>query len=83
MRIAVAIPTYNREKVLVETIEQVLAQDPPADEIIVVDQTIDHSQATIAFLAEAEQLGKLRWIKHHPPNLMALVIGHCRKLPVT
>ena len=33
LTVSVAIPTYNREQVLIDTIEQVLAQNPPADEV--------------------------------------------------
>ena len=36
-RISVIIPTYNRVHCVGEAIDSVLAQDPPADEVIVVD----------------------------------------------
>ena len=67
--VCVGIPTYNRERVLVETIEQVLAQDPPADEVLVVDQTETHGPETEAYLARADEAARIRWIKHWPPNL--------------
>ena len=37
MKITVIIPTYNREKLLVKTIESVLNQTVKADEIIIID----------------------------------------------
>lgn len=69
LSVCVAIPTYNREQVLVDTIEQVLAQDPPADEVLVIDQTEEHEPETEAYLARADKAGRIRWIKHSPANL--------------
>ena len=37
--ITVAIPTYGRDQILVDTIRRVLALVPPAAEVIVLDQT--------------------------------------------
>jgi len=69
MTICVAIPTYNRERVLIDTLEQVIAQDPPADEVLVVDQTLEHERETEEYLGRADREGKIRWVKHQPPNL--------------
>jgi len=69
--VSVAVPTFNREAVLIETLEQVLAQDPPADEVLVVDQTPEHEPETEAYLHARHEEGKLRWIRHSPPNLNA------------
>jgi glycosyltransferase involved in cell wall biosynthesis len=38
-RVSVVIPTWRRERVLVDTVRAVLAQLAPGDELIVVDQT--------------------------------------------
>jgi GT2 family glycosyltransferase len=46
----VIIPTYQREEVLCETIKQILAQDYPAYELIIVDQTEQHLPSTVEFL---------------------------------
>ena len=67
--VCVAIPTYLREQVLVDTIRQVLDQDPAADEVLVIDQTPQHDAETEEYLARAEQDGLIRWIRHAPPNL--------------
>lgn len=69
LTVCVAIPTYNREGVLVDTIRQVLAQDPPADEVLVIDQTLEHEVKTDEYLAMAGKAGQIHWIKHSPPNL--------------
>jgi len=69
LTVAVAIPTCNRERILINTLEQVLAQNPPADEILVIDQTVEHESETEEYLAKAHDTGRIRWIKHSPPNL--------------
>lgn len=40
--ITVAIPTYNRGAILLETVALLRALDPPPDEILIVDQTAAH-----------------------------------------
>jgi len=67
--IAVAIPTYRRERVLVETVRQVLAQEPPPDEILVVDQTESHEPETSAYLHREDAARRVRWIPHAPPGV--------------
>jgi len=49
--ISIVIPTYRREQVLVDTLHALLRQEPPADEILVVDQTERHEPATADQLA--------------------------------
>lgn len=68
-RIAVVIPTYQREGVLVDTIRQVLAQDPMPDEVLIVDQTPQHEAETEQALSEWQGMGRIRWIRHSPPSL--------------
>ena len=67
--VCVAIPTYNREQVLIDTIAQVLAQEPLADEVLVIDQTAAHEPETEAFLRQHADVGNIRWVKQSPPNL--------------
>ncbi len=67
--IAVAIPTYNREQVLINTIYQILNQNPPANEILVIDQTDQHEPSTTAVLQSLHENRQIRWIRHSPPNL--------------
>lgn len=67
--ISVVIPTYKREDDLVRTIRSVLAQ--PGDfEIVVVDQTSDHTASTQAYL---ESIDDPRFHYHlvGPPSLTA------------
>jgi GT2 family glycosyltransferase len=66
--VCLAIPTYNREQVLLDTIRQVLAQEPPADEVLVVDQTVNHAPATARDLTAWHREGRIRWIRRSSPN---------------
>lgn len=52
MPLTIAIPTYNRGAILVETLERLLALEPRADEIIVVDQTREHAPDIARKLAQ-------------------------------
>jgi glycosyltransferase involved in cell wall biosynthesis len=52
-KVALILPTLNREKVLCDTIESVLSLDPIPDEIWVIDQSSSHATATEAYLKES------------------------------
>lgn len=67
--IAVAVPTYRREQVLIDTLEQLRRQEPLPHEILVIDQTQKHEQPTIEYLQNAHDEGRICWIQHSPPNL--------------
>ncbi|MEO1589951.1 MAG: hormogonium polysaccharide biosynthesis glycosyltransferase HpsN [Cyanobacteria bacterium J06632_22] len=58
--ISVIVPTYGREAVLCDTIKSVLQQDYPAYELIVVDQTHDHTPATQTFLEQVSGAGDIQ-----------------------
>ena len=57
--ISVVIPTYNREKVLCETISDLLHQDDHEVEIVVIDQSKEHMIETDRFLAKVSN--KIRY----------------------
>jgi GT2 family glycosyltransferase len=69
--LAVVIPTYGRERCLINTIRLLLSQDQPADEILVIDQTPVHDAETNRFLRCHADAGVIRWIRQSPPNLPA------------
>jgi glycosyltransferase involved in cell wall biosynthesis len=50
--ISVIIPTYGREEPLRDTLEDVLKQDYPAFEVLVVDQSPTHQPETQAYLEQ-------------------------------
>ncbi len=67
--LTIAIPTYRRERVLVETIEYLLALSPPADEILVLDQTEQHEPETTAALQALADRGAIRWERLVEPSI--------------
>ena len=69
--LSVAIPTYGREQVLIDSIESLLALDPPPEELLVIDQTPDHEPSTEAHLQDWDQQGRLRWIRLKQPSITA------------
>ena len=69
--ITVAIPTYNREQVLINTIQHVMAQGRAADEILVVDQTPEHESSVTRQLSQWSADGSIRWLRQNIANLSA------------
>ncbi|MGK0438031.1 MAG: glycosyltransferase involved in cell wall biosynthesis, partial [Paracoccaceae bacterium] len=67
--VSVIIPTYNREEVLVQTLDELLNLAHRADEIIVVDQSERHSAIVQSRLLTLEQEGEIRWIKLSQPSI--------------
>ena len=67
--LTIAIPTYRREQVLIETIESLLALDPRAAEILVLDQTADHEPQTEVMLRKWNEEGQVRWIRLPEPSI--------------
>lgn len=61
--ISVIIPTYNREKVLRDTLADVLQQDYPDFEVLVVDQTPTHEPETDAYLQSLAQSDRIQWLR--------------------
>lgn len=61
--ISVIIPTYNREDALRDSIADVLKQDYPNFEAIVVDQTATHKPEIQEYLEEMSHAGKIRWFR--------------------
>ncbi|HAZ45846.1 MAG TPA: glycosyltransferase, partial [Cyanobacteria bacterium UBA11371] len=61
--ISVVIPTYGREEPLRDTIADVLKQDYPNYEVLVVDQTKTHQSETQAYLEKLAADGKIRWFR--------------------
>ena len=60
--ITIAIPTFGRDRVLVETIRHVLALMPPPAEVIVLDQTQKHVPEVFRTLEAWHHSGAIRWL---------------------
>ncbi len=67
--VTVAIPTYRRERVLVETLEFLLALRPRAAEILVLDQSESHDAATDRSLSALHAGGDIRWMRLPTPSI--------------
>lgn len=67
-RISCIVPTYNRGDVICETIRQLLDQDHPPHEIIVIDQTRHYPPAVEQGLAGFAREGKIIWLGQMAPN---------------
>lgn len=67
--ITIAIPTYRREAVLIDTLRYLLSLASVADEILVLDQTDLHETATVAALQAMADHGQIRWLKLVEPSI--------------
>ncbi len=67
--ITVAIPTYKREQVLLDTLNQLLELEAQAAEILVIDQTDEHEPDTEVRLSELSESGKIIWVKRDEPSI--------------
>lgn len=65
------IPTYRRERVLLETLDHLLRLPETAGEILVIDQTEQHQPETTERLEVLHAQGAIRWIHQQPPSITA------------
>jgi GT2 family glycosyltransferase len=74
--ISIIIPTYQRERVLIDTIAHLLDLELAAPELLIVDQTAEHEPDTQRALAELVSTDKIRWIRlSHPSITHAMNVG--------
>jgi len=67
--VTIAIPTYGRDQVLLDTVAHLLTQDPRAAEILLVDQTPQHDDATESALKAWTDQGQVRWLRLERPSI--------------
>jgi GT2 family glycosyltransferase len=67
--LTIAIPTYERGRVLCDTIELLLALEPRANEIVIVDQTPAHPPEVAARLEAWERTNAIRVIRLETPSI--------------
>lgn len=67
--LTVAIPTYRREQVLLDTLDHLLALAQAPAEILVLDQTEQHEAATDTRLGELHDAGRIRWQRLVTPSI--------------
>ncbi|MFM7438114.1 MAG: glycosyltransferase family 2 protein, partial [Snowella sp.] len=61
--ISVIVPTYHREAILLDTLADVLKQDYPNFEVLVIDQTPTHQPETEATLEKLAVNEQIRWFR--------------------
>jgi GT2 family glycosyltransferase len=71
LRLSVAIPTYRREAVLIDTLGDLLALQPVPVEILVLDQTKIHEAETALRLQELAARGAISWVRLQQPSITA------------
>jgi GT2 family glycosyltransferase len=69
LSLTVAIPTYRREQVLVDSVAALLRLEPNASEILVLDQTREHTWQVDAALEEWSASGHIRWLRLPEPSI--------------
>lgn len=69
--VTIAIPTFHREEVLINTVRDVLGQSPRAGEILILDQTPEHTPEVTEQLAAWDASGDIRWIRLPKPSIPA------------
>ncbi len=67
--ITIAIPTYNRGAILVETIERLFALTPAPDAILIADQTKRHPSDVEQLLRAWHARGAIRWMRLDEPSI--------------
>jgi GT2 family glycosyltransferase len=63
LSISVIIPTYRREDLLRDTLEDLLQQDYPNFEVLVIDQTPTHEPQIQSYLEQLAEAARIRWFR--------------------
>jgi len=67
--VSIIIPSYNREQVLLNTVQDLLNLKFKGIEIVIVDQTKTHQIVTTEQLSSWHQQGKIKWIRQEHPSI--------------
>jgi GT2 family glycosyltransferase len=67
--LTIVVPTYGRDGVLLETLKRLFALNPQPSEMIVVDQTEQHSHQVAFTLASWQASGQMRWLRLKDPSI--------------
>lgn len=66
---SIAIPSYRRGAVALDSLRALLALPQPADEILLVDQTLDHPAEVAMQLQALHDAGRIRWLRLPEPSI--------------
>lgn len=67
--LSVAIPTFGRDQVLLDTLAALIQLRPQPLEILVLDQTPEHEPATESQLGQWHEAGLIDWIRLPAPSI--------------
>jgi GT2 family glycosyltransferase len=67
--LSIAIPTFGRHEVMIDTVRHLLAIELPAAEILLLDQTSRHEAAVETQLRDWEAKGQIRWLRLLEPSI--------------
>jgi GT2 family glycosyltransferase len=67
--LTIAIPTYCREQILLETLNHLISFSVPDIEILVLDQSASHSPQVESELSRLHTVGQIRLIKLKEPSI--------------
>jgi len=68
-RLSIVIPSYQRGRVVLDSLHALLALEPTACEIIVVDQTPQHEAEIEREMGALVDAGRVRWIRLSTPSI--------------
>lgn len=77
--LSVVIPTFNRHEVLIDSLIALTKLEAPADEILVIDQSLDHPQEVSDALRKMAADGAIRWLRLLVPSIPAAMNEGLRK----
>jgi GT2 family glycosyltransferase len=67
--VSVVIPTYGRNRVLLDTLEALLSLSTPPNEIVLADQTLRHDEEAERVLRGWHAGGQVRWLRLPEPSI--------------
>ena len=67
--VTVAIPTYNRGEIVLDTVNMLRELRPAPDEILIVDQSENHPNDVAQSLRELDAAHSIRWIQRDVPSI--------------
>jgi len=78
--ISIAIPTYGRDQVLIETVQALLNLSSPACNLLVIDQSPFHSIETERQLEQWQKLHKIDWVRRDRPSIVGAMNDALRRV---
>lgn len=67
--ISIVVPTYGREMLLIDTITALLQLEQPAAELLVIDQTPEHTPGVQHQLQAWDSTARIRWLRRSQPSI--------------